>query len=77
VPTAALEVPVVHENAVFTKDTLRRSLGLRESSLGREVRERRLKVHKRCGRYFFLGSDVLAWLRGGEVRPRAAGANGT
>jgi hypothetical protein len=66
--------PVVHvidAQAVYTADGFRRVFGLRASSLRREVREGRLIVHRRCGRYFILGLDVLAWLRAGEVRPRA------
>jgi hypothetical protein len=56
---------------VFSAESFRRAFGLRQSSLRREVRAGRLKVHKRCGRYFILGENVLAWLKGGEVRPRA------
>jgi hypothetical protein len=69
---------VVHEGAVYSADAFRRTFGLRTSSLRREVRERRLKVHKRCGKYFILGADVLAWLRGGTAEPTAVvGGNGT
>jgi hypothetical protein len=55
-------VPVIDPHAVFTLETLRVTLGLREGSLPREIRQRRLKAHKRCGRYFILGADVIAWL---------------
>jgi hypothetical protein len=40
---------------------------LRKSSLRREIREGRLKVSKRCGKYFFLGEQLLNWLRSGEI----------
>jgi hypothetical protein len=40
---------------------------LRQSSVRREIREGRLRVCKRCGRYYFLGEQLLAWLRGGEL----------
>jgi hypothetical protein len=72
-------VHVIEPHAVYTADAFRRAFGLRESSLRRELREGRLKVYKRCGKYFILGEDVLAWLRGGEVRrprSRPATANG-
>jgi hypothetical protein len=42
-------------------------LGLRQSSLRREIRAGRLSVNKRCGKYFFLGEQLLDWLRGGEL----------
>jgi hypothetical protein len=64
---AVLAAPVLHvvePTAVYTAETFRRAFGLRASSLRREVREGRLKVYKRCGKYFILGEDVLAWLRG-------------
>jgi hypothetical protein len=67
-PPAAPAVHIVHRHAVYTANAFRRAFGLKESSLRREVREGRLKVYKRCGKYFILGEDVLAWLRGGEVR---------
>ena len=65
---------VIHPDAVFLTDELRRLLRLKESSLRREVREGRLVVHKRCNRHFFLGADVLAWLRAGELKRRSGEA---
>jgi hypothetical protein len=61
---------VISPDAVFTTDAVRTLLGLKQSSLRREIRQGRLQVSKRCGRYFFLGSQLLQWLRAGEV-PRA------
>jgi hypothetical protein len=63
-PASAPAVPVVHPDAVYTVESFRLTFGLRQSSLRREVREGRLKVYKRCGKYFILGAQVLAWLRG-------------
>jgi hypothetical protein len=57
--------------AVYTPTTLKAALGLRDNTIPREVRADRLRVSKRAGRYFVLGSWVLEWLRGGEVRRRA------
>jgi hypothetical protein len=68
-PAASPAVHVIHEHAVYSADSFRRAFGLRTSSLRRELREGRLKVYKRCGKYFILGEDILAWLRGGAVRP--------
>jgi hypothetical protein len=53
---------------VFTAEELRRALGLRKSTLRREVRERRLRVARRAGKYFILGEWVIEWLRGGELK---------
>jgi hypothetical protein len=66
--------PVIHPNAVYTMNTLRRALGLRPGSLPRALRRAELRYAKRCGRNFILGSWVLHWLEGGEVTraPRAA-----
>jgi hypothetical protein len=64
-------VHVIHPNAVYGRDDLRIVLHLRKSTLGREIREKRLRVSKRAGRYFILGSWVLEWLRAGEITKRA------
>jgi hypothetical protein len=75
-PRKAVEAPhqppppapvVIDPNGVFQTDTVRSMLGLKQSSLRREVRERRLRVCRRCGKHFFLGSHLLAWLAAGEV----------
>jgi hypothetical protein len=59
-------VPIIDPHAVFTLESLRVTLGLRDGSLPREIRQGRLKAHRRCGRYFILGSDVIAWLRSNQ-----------
>jgi hypothetical protein len=64
---------VLHETGVYTVQQVRAMLGLRQSSLRRELREGRLRVCKRCGKYFFLGEQLLAWLRGGERGRQAEG----
>jgi hypothetical protein len=58
---------IIHPTGVYTVSQVRAMLGLRQSSLRREIREGRLRVNKRCGKYFFLGEQLLDWLRGGEV----------
>jgi hypothetical protein len=62
------EPHVVHPCAVYTVESLRAVLGLTKSTIGREVRLGRLRVTKRAGKYFLIGSWILAWLRSGEVR---------
>ena len=72
-PPAAAGAPLtLHDDAVFTLEQLRQALGLRARTLPREVRAGRLTVCKRAGRYFVLGLDVKKWLRGGEVKKKAA-----
>jgi len=69
-PPAAPPAPaIIHPTGVYQVATVRAMLGLRQSSLRRELREKRLRVCKRCGRYYFLGEQLLTWLRGGEVCP--------
>lgn len=66
-PAQVPDIFVVNPTSIFTSESFRRLFGLRASSLRREVRERRLRVHKRCGKYLIIGEDVLAWIRGGAV----------
>jgi hypothetical protein len=57
---------VIPDDAIFTMRTLRATLGIRVS-LKYEIRRGRLKVYKRCGKYFTTGIEVKDWLRRGEV----------
>jgi hypothetical protein len=59
---------VIHPNAVFTSAQLQSALVLKRGTIRREVALGRLRACKRAGRYYFLGVDVLRWLRGGVVR---------
>jgi hypothetical protein len=59
---------VCHATGVYTMAQVRAMLGLRQSSLSREIREGRLRVNKRCGKYFFLGEQLLDWIRAGELK---------
>jgi hypothetical protein len=67
---------VLAPTGVYSLVEVRRMLRLRESSLRREIREGRLSVCKRCGRYYFLGSQLLDWLRAGVI-DRRPGRNGS
>jgi hypothetical protein len=70
-PAAVPDAPfVLDPNAILFPDQFRRLFRLRASTLRREVREGRLTVYQRGGRYYLLGSEILAWLRGGLVTPR-------
>jgi hypothetical protein len=63
---------VVDPRAVFDSTGFRRLFGLRTSSLRSEVRAGRLRVSKRCGKYYILGQWVIDWLTAGELRRRPA-----
>jgi hypothetical protein len=59
---------VIDPNGVFSKKQLQEALQLRNSTLRREVREKRLRVSRLAGKYWFLGSWILEWLAGGELK---------
>lgn len=63
-------VHVIDPNAVFLVDDARRLLRLRASTIRREVREGRLRIAKRAGRYYILGTWLLQWITEGELRRR-------
>jgi hypothetical protein len=78
VPEQATPQPVVIDpNAVRLADDVHRLLKLRTSTLRREIRSGRLRVCNRAGRYFFLGSQLLDWLRGCELPQRQPLAPGS
>jgi hypothetical protein len=56
--------------AVYDTVAVRTMLRLKLSSLRREIREGRLRVSRRCGRNYFLGAWLLAWLAAGELNRR-------
>ena len=53
---------------LFDREALQKALGLRPSTLSREIRQGRLKVYSRGKRHWFIGSEVLSWIRSGEVK---------
>jgi len=65
-------VHVIDPNAVYFVENARRLLRLKESTIRREVRERRLRISKRAGRYYLLGEWLLEWIRAGELKGRPA-----
>ena len=62
------EPHVVAANGIYTVGSATRAPGLSKSSLPREIRQGRLRVAKRAGRYFILGAWLLEWLQSGERR---------
>jgi hypothetical protein len=79
-PAEALAAPIrtvadlvnvtIAPTAVYDTTAVRTMLRLKVSSLRREVREGRLRVSRRCGRNYFLGEWLLAWLAAGELNRR-------
>jgi hypothetical protein len=72
-------IHVIEPNAIYFPEDLLRVCRLRKSTIRREVREGRLKVARRAGRYFILGSWLLDWLRSGELKRKettATNSNG-
>ena len=59
---------VIEADGVYTVEDLRRVFGLKASSVRREVRLGRLRIAKRCGRYYSLGPWVRQWIEEGEVK---------
>ena len=73
-PTAAAAVHVIAPTAVYFVDDVIHLLRLRKSTVRRELREGRLRVAKRAGRYFLLGKWLIEWIESGELM--RASANG-
>jgi hypothetical protein len=66
-PPAPGQVHVISPSGIYFPDAVQAIFRLRKSTLRREIREGRLRVSKRAGRYFVLGAWLLEWLEGGEV----------
>lgn len=43
--------------------------GLKKSTLAREVALGRLRCYRRGRTTYFIGADLLEWIRGGAVKP--------
>lgn len=56
----------IHPDSVYFAGDLARLLGVGSDAIRQEIREGRLRVSVRAGRYFFLGAWLLEWIRSGE-----------
>jgi hypothetical protein len=63
----------IDDNAVHPLAEWGRILGLPPNCLKREARLKRLRVSRRAGKLWALGSWVRQWIEGGEVRRGPAG----
>lgn len=59
---------IIRATGVYMLEDLRRFFGLKPSSVRREVRLGRLRIAKRCGRYYCLGQWVQQWIESGELK---------
>jgi len=66
-PAAPPAPHVIIETAIYTVEAAMVALKLCPSTIRREVRQGRLRIAKRAGRYYLLGAWLLEWVRGGEV----------
>jgi hypothetical protein len=65
-------VHVISPHAVYSVEDAIRIFRLRKSTIRREIREGRLRVSRRAGRYFLLGRWLIEWIEGGELRRQPA-----
>jgi hypothetical protein len=66
----------IRPTAVYVVDDARRIFRLKQSTIRREVREGRLRISKRAGRYFLLGRWLIEWIEAGELPRRRPGKSG-
>jgi hypothetical protein len=70
------KVHVIRPGAVYSLAQATPALGLTNTTLGREVRLRRLRVSRRAGRYFITGAWLLEWIEAGELKEKGGERNG-
>jgi hypothetical protein len=66
-PRSARRAPVIEPLAVYRLPQLQQLLGLKDTTLGREIREGRLKASKVSYDVVVVGQRVLEWLELREV----------
>jgi hypothetical protein len=66
---------VIQPLAVYDREAARSALGLKKSTLIRELKLRRLRYSKRGGRIFILGKWLLEWIVTGERSPAQSSAS--
>jgi hypothetical protein len=55
-------------STLYLVDEIRDIMRWRKSTLRRELREGRLRVSKRAGRYYVLGEWLLEYIKAGEIK---------
>jgi hypothetical protein len=67
VTKASGTVPVIAPTAVYSIEQAQAALGLKRTTLAREIRLGRLRVARRGGKYLVLGKWLLQWIEAGEL----------
>lgn len=57
----------IYPNELFDREALCTAFKCNTPAIGREIRLGRLKVYGRLNRQWFLGADVLEWIKGGAL----------
>jgi hypothetical protein len=68
--------PTLLATTVYDLQTATDVLGLRRSTLRREIRLKRLRAAKRAGKVMILGRWLIDWIEGGPPPSGRAGAAG-
>jgi hypothetical protein len=61
-------VHTIEPTGLYLLEDAIRIFRLRKSTIRRELREGRLRVSKRAGRYYLLGRWLIEWIEGGEMK---------
>jgi hypothetical protein len=71
-------VRVIDPHAIFTREEFQAIFCISRNTLRNEIKEKRLRVSKRAGRYWLLGAWILQWFEQGElpVKQRSPEVNG-
>jgi len=69
-PAAPPPTRVIHDSAVHPLSEWGQILGLPKHCLKREARLGRLRVAKRAGRLWAVGSWIIEWIMNGEIHRR-------
>ena len=61
---------VIHLHAFYSSEDVQRIFNIKKSGLREEIKAKRLRVSKLCGRYRFLGRWLIEWIESGELRAK-------
>jgi hypothetical protein len=73
-PAIRVQPRVIDPNAVFTRASFMAFFGISKNTLRNEIKEGRLRVSERGGKYLILAKWALQWIEAGELPPRNAEA---
>ena len=73
-PSIPADIHTIQPTAVYYPDDVRRVLRLKATTIRSEVKQGRLRIARRAGRYYLLGKWLLEWLETGELKRKVATA---